>query len=150
MEGVSRLFIKVLFSFFVSAGTSVLNNIEKRYIVLCGLCGSLTAFLYDVSENFVSPVMASLISCFLLATVCQYLSFKTKRPDTSFIIPGIMPVVPGSLVFRAFDALAESSYMKALDYGTQAIMVGVSIALALVFNETMTTLFMNIKHKAIK
>lgn len=138
---------KVVFSFFISAGTSVLNNIERKYIVLCGLCGSLTAYLYYVAENYTSPVMSSLISCFLLATVCQFLSFKTKRPDTTFIIPGIMPIVPGSLLFRSFDALAESSYMKALDYGTQAIFVGVSIALALVFNETMTSIFISIKNK---
>lgn len=141
---------KVLFSFFISAGTSVLNNIERKYIILCGLCGSFTSFFYYIAETYVTTVMASLISCFLLATFCQFLSFKTKRPDTSFIIPGIMPVVPGSLLFRAFDALANSSYMKALDYGTQAIMVGVSIALALVFNETMTTIFLNIKHKTFK
>lgn len=91
----------VIFSFFISGG--------------------LTAFLYYLAGNFVNPVVSSLISCFLLATFCQFLSYKTKRPDATFIIPGIMPVVPGSLLFRAFDALVESNYMKAVDYGTQAI-----------------------------
>lgn len=137
----------VIFSFFISAGTSVLNNIERKYIILCGLCGGLTAFLYYLAGNFVNPVVSSLISCFLLATFCQFLSYKTKRPDATFIIPGIMPVVPGSLLFRAFDALVESNYMKAVDYGTQAILVGVSIALALVFNETMTSIILNVKNK---
>ena len=139
--------INIMFSFFVSAGTSVLNNIERKYIILCGSCGGLTAFFYYVFEQWVNPVVASLISCFLLATFCQYLSIKTKRPDTTYVIPGIMPIVPGSLLFRAFDSLVEANYLKAVDYGTQAILVGVSIALALVFNETMTSMVVKLKNK---
>jgi len=58
-----------------------------------------------------------------------------------------MPIVPGSLLFRAFDSLVEANYLKAVDYGTQDILVGVSIALALVFNETMTSMVMKLKNK---
>lgn len=134
------MFIRAVLSFFVSSSTAILNKVERKYYLLCGIAGMLTSFTYSEALVYVSAPVASLCACVVLTIVSQVFAKLFKRPTLIFTISGIMPIVPGSLLFKTFHALGESNYTATLNYGTQAILVGVSIALGFFFNETFTAI----------
>lgn len=127
-----------LFSFLVSACVSVLNNIQRKYFVLCGLAGAFTYMAYLFFTKYTNESVASLLACIILAVISQLFAKLTKAPSTIFTIPGIMPIVSGSLLFKAFNFLVEDQYSQALSLGLQAMLVGFSIAIGLILNESIT------------
>ncbi|MDA9472769.1 hypothetical protein C240_2992 [Enterococcus sp. 5H] len=56
-----------------------------------------------------------------------------------------MPIVPGSLLFKAFNSLATNDYSQAANFGTQAILVGFSIAIGFFINEVFSSVLLNLK-----
>lgn len=143
------MLVKLCFSFFVSSSTAILNNVQRRFIILCGLSGIITAFSYNYFNSYNNTAVASLLSCIILSLFSQLLFYLTKMPSIIFTISGIMPIVPGSLLFKTFDAVAENHYTAAFNYGGQAIMVGFSIVIGLLINETVTSILIKLKKKLL-
>ena len=142
--------LQIIFSFLVSGSVAVLNSVQKKYIFLCGLSGVITSVVYNVSILHANAALSALISCVLLSICSQIFSQLTKVPSTIFTISGIMPIVPGSLLFKTFNSLAVNHYSQAINFGTQTILVGFSIAIGFFINETMTSIIMNLEKKFIK
>lgn len=142
--------MQVIFSFLVSGSVAVLNSVQKKYIILCGLSGVISSVVYHLTILHANAALSALISCVVLSICSQIFSQLTKVPSTIFTISGIMPIVPGSLLFKSFNSLAENDYSQAVNFGTQTILVGFSIAIGFFINETMTTTLMNLKNRFIK
>lgn len=141
------MFLRAFFSFFVSSSTAILNKVERKYYLLCGCCGMVTSLAYSSASDYVSAPMASLLTCIALTVISQLLGHLVERPSLIFTISGIMPIVPCSLLFKTFNALAENDYNQSLSYGAQAILVGVSIALGFFFNESFAAILGQFRHK---
>jgi len=137
---------QIVFSFLVSGSTSILNNVQKKYFVLCGLAGVITTLAYNFFISYNNAAISSLISCVILSICSQFFSQRTKIPSVVFTISGIMPIVPGSLLFKAFHSLAENDYNQAVNFGTQAILVGFSIAIGFLINEVLSSVLLNLKN----
>lgn len=144
------MFMQVIFSFLVSASVAILNSVQKKYIFLCGLSGVISSVVYHLSISHANAALSALVSCVILSVFSQIFSQITKVPSTIFTISGIMPIVPGSLLFKTFNSLAENDYSQAVNFGTQTILVGFSIAIGFFVNETMTTVLLNLKNRFIK
>lgn len=130
------MLVKLFFSFIAGSGTGVLYNTEQRLIVYCGVSGMLTWFVYDIFTlmNF-SEALASFIALMALTFFTRFLSKLTRVPTMMFNIAGIMPIVPGGLLFKTFNNLAEKHYEAAVSYGFQAVLVGGAIAIGFMLNE---------------
>lgn len=139
--------MQYIYSFLVSGSVAVLNNIQKKYIFLCGLCGVLTYLSYNFFSLSNNAAISSLISCLILSLFSQFLYSKSGMPSIIFIVPGIMPIVPGSLLFKSFNFLIDSKYNEALEMGLQAILVGFAIAIGLLLNETISYVVNSMKDK---
>ena len=141
---------QIIFSFLVSGSVAILNSVQKKYIFLCGLSGVISSVVYNLSIEHSNAALSALISCVVLSICSQLFSEVTKVPSTIFTISGIMPIVPGSLLFKTFNSLAENDYSQAINFGTQTILVGFSIAIGFFVNETLTTTLMNVKNRIMK
>ncbi|MGM0219242.1 threonine/serine exporter family protein [Enterococcus sp. AZ126] len=141
---------QIIFSFLVSGSTSILNNVQKKYFVLCGISGVIAALAYNYFIAHNNAAISSLISCVILSICSQFFAQMTKIPSMVFTISGIMPIVPGSLLFKAFNSLAENNYNQAINFGTQAILVGFSIAIGFLINEVLSSVLLNLKNAVKK
>lgn len=139
--------IQIICSFLVSGSASVLNNVKKKYFFLCGFSGIVANITYNLFITNNNAAIASLVSCIAVLIFSQFCSYFIKIPSTIFTISGIMPIVPGSLLFKSFDSLVQNSYDKAIDFGVQAILVGVSIAIGFFINGVVSNILMNLKNK---
>lgn len=133
------LLIDLFFSFIAGSGTAILYNVQRKLIVFCGLSGMFTWFIYHFLSLFgFSEALASLFALFALTLLSRFFSKKTDTPSMIFNISGIMPIVPGGLLFKTFNHLASKEYESALNYGFQAVLVGGAIAIGLILNEVIT------------
>ena len=100
------LFLQFLFAFASTVGFSIIFNIPRRHIFTAafgGGCGWLTyRYLLSTGETMV-------IACFIGACVVALLSEIFcrifKEASTVFVIPGILPLVPGAGMYNTMLSL---------------------------------------------
>ncbi|NMR96299.1 threonine/serine exporter family protein, partial [Vibrio parahaemolyticus] len=88
--------IQILLSFFSVFGFAVIFNTPKRLILLASINGMLGwlifYFIQNLNSNFVLP---PLIGSLFVGLLGEMLAVYNKQPATLFIIPAIIPFVPG-------------------------------------------------------
>lgn len=142
------MIIKLFFSFIAGCAIAILYNIEKSYTLLCGLSGMLTWFIYYLCTKLsFSEAMSSLIALLVLVFFSNILSKWKNVSSLVFNMPGIMPIVPGGLLFKTFNNLTEKHYEVALHYGFQACLVGGAIAIGFIINEAVSKILLAAKIK---
>jgi len=121
-----------LFAFCSTVGFSILFHVPKRHIVTAGLVGALgwLSYTYIITSGSGSVLACFAGSC-VVAVVSDLFSRIFKEAATIFIIPGILPLVPGANMYYTMLAIIEGDIQKTAVVGTETIMMAGSIAVAL-------------------
>jgi len=115
--------IRILMSFIGSLCPAILLNTERKNLIWAGLSGTLGMLISDRLLTVFPGI--SLLAVFLgtaaVAIYSELMARVRKTPATIFLIPGIIPLVPGVDAYRTIQLIAEKDYMSAASYGVSAI-----------------------------
>lgn len=115
------------------------------YACVCGAGGQM------VMQYCLSLDYGSTVSCFIgavvLAVLAEFGSRAGKDATTIFIIPGIIPLVPGALLYNSMMELLLGNMSAAAELVATTLTTSLSIAAALVVVSSITRLFVSIVRK---
>ncbi|HWQ79875.1 MAG TPA: threonine/serine exporter family protein [Anaerovoracaceae bacterium] len=121
-----------LFAFCSTAGFSVLFHVPKKHILSAGFAGAMGWLTYTW---LIASGSGSVLSCFagscVVAMISELFARSFKDAATVFIIPGILPLVPGANMYYTMLAILEGDVEKTASVGTETILMAGSIAVAL-------------------
>ncbi len=121
-----------LFAFCSTIGFSILFHVPKNHIAAAGLVGALGWLTYTY---FLISGSGSILACFAgsctVAVVSDLFSRIFKDAATIFIIPGILPLVPGAGMYYTMLAILEGDVAETASAGTETMLMAGSIAVAL-------------------
>lgn len=121
-----------LFAFSSTIGFSILFHVPKKHIIPAGFAGALGWLTYTY---FIVSGSGSVLACFagtcIVAVISDLFSRTFKDAATIFIIPGILPLVPGANMYYTMLAILEGNVEKTASIGTETILMAGSIAVAL-------------------
>ncbi len=112
-----------------SLGFSILYNVRGRRLLIVTLGGLLTWGSYlllnlfldnEAARYFLAAVIATLYSE-IFARVC-------KTPTTSFLVPSIIPLIPGGLLYYTMQAAVGGQWESFVSNGSRTIALAVSLA----------------------
>ncbi|SMP49272.1 threonine/serine exporter family protein [Anoxynatronum buryatiense] len=117
---------------FIICGFAFLFNAPLSSLPKAGFGGAMgwLAHLGTVSLTG-SVIIGSFTGTLVIALLGEMFSIRDKKPMTVFIVPGIVPFVPGFGLYNTMLAILEQDYSMAASYGTDAFFVGLAIAFAL-------------------
>lgn len=137
-------------SFCSVAGFAVLLNCPSKSILYAGLCGALGWAVFLISQSAaLSTVAASFFAALSVGVLGELCAIRFRRPATVFIIPGILPLVPGYGLYYTMLSIIEKNYSKAAQLGVTAIFVAFAIASGLIISSTVGR-FMRSRHAAFE
>lgn len=124
--------LQFIFAFASTIGFSIIFNIPRRHILpasLCGACGWLAfQYLLSIGEAMVfACFMGACIVSILSEIFCRFF----KEASTVFIIPGILPLVPGAGMYHTMLSLLNKDFSATAEIGTQTLLMAGSIAIAI-------------------
>ncbi len=109
-------------------GFAILFNVPKRTLVACALCGALAYAVRILILQF--GWMSIEPATFMGATAVSFVAVLCGRfwhvPAPVFIVPGVIPLVPGALAFRTMVDLVTLTTGTAVVDETLLITVIVS------------------------
>lgn len=146
------LYMHFIYSFIANVGFAIFLNAPKSILISSGLVGGIgwSVFYYlvqltgnDILSNFVAALLVSYIS--------EILARRLKQPAIIFIIPGIIPLVPGLGMYNTMLYLVQNDYNNAIAKGADVLFVGGAISLGiLVITSLVKTLHIISIKKAAK
>lgn len=136
-----------VYAFCSTVGFSVMFNIPKRETVFAGLTGAIGWFCYELVQEYkLSIIFAAFVGALIVGILSELLAKWRKMPATLFVIPGIIPLVPGYGLYFSMLSIIENQYDEALRVGLETVMVAVVIASAII----LSTVFGKIIRKPLK
>lgn len=122
-----------IFAYISTVGFAVMFNAPSKAIYKSGLAGALgwLCYMFALSVN-PNKAMASFVGALIVGLVSEWYAVKTKRPVTIYVIPGIIPLVPGFGLYYTILSIIQNDYPKAANTGFEAIFIAIGIALGLI------------------
>lgn len=121
-----------LFAFCSTVGFCILFHVPKKHIVTAGFVGGMGWLTYTY---FTTSGSGDILACFIgscvVALISELFSRAFKDAATIFIIPGILPLVPGAGMYYTMLAILEGDVDKTAAIGTETLMMAGAIAVAL-------------------
>ena len=127
------MIITIIGSFLAVVAFCILIELPKKYMIYAGFTGTLCWTAYYVAELFLKRVeISAFIATIFLAATSHILARVLKAPVSIFLIPGILPIVPGGSIYRcAYAFINESANLNA--YLDETFKIAGAIALAIFF-----------------
>src|SRR5699024_550469 len=105
-------------------------NAPKSALIPAGLTGgigwSVYYFLIHTTNN---DILANFLASILVALISEILARKLKYPAILFVIPGIIPLVPGLGMYNTMLYLVQSNYELAISSISTVLFIGGAILL---------------------
>jgi uncharacterized membrane protein YjjB (DUF3815 family) len=125
----SELLIRLITSFICSVAFAVVYKIAPKHLVYGGASGLVTYFIYHTVIFFAqSSFAAAFLSTMFSATFAEVAARKRKAPTIVFLVPGVIPTVPGGDLYKGMRSLLLSDTASSTFYFLTTIKVGLGIA----------------------
>ncbi|MGL4761936.1 MAG: threonine/serine exporter family protein [Sarcina sp.] len=116
-------------------GYALVYNVKKDKLFAVAIGGFLTITMYVIGNELLNDVfLATTISSAALTFYSEILARNLKSPATVFLMPGIIPLVPGGGLFYTMTGLLTGNDIQFEAYkistfeATAGIAIGVIIA----------------------
>ena len=145
------LYLHFLFSFFATVGFSVFFNSPKSTLISSGFVGgvgwTVFCFFNQITQN---NIFSNFIASLFVSYISEVLARKLKQPAIVFLIPGIIPLVPGLGMYNTMLYLIQRDYINGIAKGVDVLFVAGAISLgALVVSSLFKTIhIINLKKAA--
>lgn len=127
-----NLLAGIIGSFVAIACFAVLLECPVRYLPHAGIVGAAGGGVYLASiEMGTDVVMASFLSALVIALMSHTFARIFRAPVTIFLIPGILPTVPGAGMYRTVYYMISGDNEKCSYYLIQTLEIAGVIALAI-------------------
>ena len=121
--------LQFVISYLATMLFSIIFNAPRRLLLACGFVGAMGWFIYKLTVDLdLGKVMASFLGSFILALMSHVMSRRYKRPVIIFIVPGIIPLVPGGLAYEATRFLVSNQYTHAVNTFLEVTLISGAIA----------------------
>lgn len=141
------MYLKMIYAFMSTAGFAVLFNIPRRNIIHASITGFLGWYVFFlVNQEVASVALASFLGALVVGSVGELFARVLKKPVTIFVIPGIIPLVPGYALYYTMLKIIDKSYITAANTGSNALIVALAIASGIIISSSFGRLYSKIKN----
>lgn len=131
------IFIHFIAAFIAVVSFSINLEIPKKHLIIVGIVGALGWITYIICDYLKLPnILSYFISTLLVAILSLILSKILNAVSTIFLIPGILPIVPGAAMYKMIYFLINNNWKESVYQLLQVILITGGIALAIFITES--------------
>lgn len=142
------MIIQVIMATVGALGFSILFRVNERNVPAGAVGGGLGWIVYLLMFNlchnlFISYFVASITVCFYAEIVARIL----KAPSTVFLVPGIIPLIPGGSLFYTTKAIVEGDWQTFFDFGLNTVWITFGMAAGMAVSAFLVYIFTDNKKR---
>ncbi len=130
---VMGLYESFVYAFLATIAFAVLFHGPKKSLIISGVIGAVgwVVFVYLRQHLEYNSFHANFFATVGLALLSELSARLFKQPVTVFVIPGIIPLVPGLGLYRAMNQLIDKTYELGMNTLLTACTDSAAIALGM-------------------
>lgn len=130
-----------IYSLIASLCFAIIYNVKGKNIFLAGIGGGISWFVYLLMHNlYNSNIFALFLGAVAVSIYSEIMARIRKAPVTTFIICGIIPLVPGNGMYYTMYETILGNVPKATAYGIQTLGAAGAIAIAIAMVSSLSKL----------
>ena len=149
-NALQQIMLPCLYSLIASIAFGVQFNIKLRHMIMAGIGGTLTQFIFIAFE--LSGTAEMLCYFFSAAAVSVYSEIMARRlhvPVNMYLVIGIIPLVPGGYMYNTMITLIGGDTNMFFDMFLTAVGIAGSIAMGVFAVSSLVRLYRVLTKKAI-
>ena len=137
---------QIVMSLLSSIGFGILFNLRGRRLMLAGVGGMLGWTLYLILYHYTGQEVV----CYGLATIAttlysQALARIVKSPATLFLVPSVVPMLPGGYLYYTMLYAVQGNWEQFLSEGVLTLSTAAAIAVGIMVGSSLYTTLLAIK-----
>lgn len=129
---MEKILLQLIGAFFGTFGFCVLLNIPKKLWVYSSLVGTAAWGVYLAAGSFTDEaVTVNFLAALTAAVLSQILARFFRAPVTLFLIPGILPMVPGAGMYEIAYNAVQGDQAQVNYYIMQTLQIAGAIAVGI-------------------
>ncbi|MCR4955305.1 MAG: threonine/serine exporter family protein [Lachnospiraceae bacterium] len=130
---MTKVLIEMFGAFIAGIGFSIIYNTRGKRLIWCGLNGALAWGACCAAAVFTDSIFVQYMIAAAAGTLfSEIVARLTKAPATIYLIPGLLPMVPGGSLYYTTYALVTSNEADAAFFGKQTAVCAFGLAVGLV------------------
>jgi uncharacterized membrane protein YjjB (DUF3815 family) len=136
------MIIQIIGAFIAVIALALAFGVPRKFLIYSAIVGAIDWFVYLISrEKGLSLSMSVFIATLVIAFISHAFARKFKAPVTVFLIPGILPLVPGVGTYRIVYYLILEDGANASYYFYQTLQIAGMIAIGIFIMDTFFKFF---------
>ncbi len=133
MSEMMNLIIQMFLGTFAILGFSILINVPQEKLKFACLIGAISwvTFVFIKGDSGEHILAAGFWASVLVGFFADGFSRFTKEAATIYVIPGILPLVPGAGMYKTMWYMINDQLDLAAEIGTETLMLAGSISLGI-------------------
>ena len=126
------MWMQVLGAFLAVVSLATVLNVPKRYLVYDGIAAAAGWLVYLLAmKQGITEMITMFLSTVVIALLSHLFARMFKAPVTVFLVPGILPIVPGVGMYRIMYYLVIGNNEVSARYLSQTLQLAGMIAFAI-------------------
>lgn len=128
-----------IFAGFGSVGFAIFFGIPSSAILQSGFISGLGWVVYYISSTYYNSVLTgAFLGALTVGFIGEMFARYYKKPATVYIIPGIIPLVPGSGMYYTMLHLVEKDLQLATAKGIETFFVTAAISIGIILSTSLS------------
>lgn len=130
---INNSLLQILTGMAGSFGFSVLYNVRGTKLIWASLGGGLSYTLYLLlASAFPSEMLRYFISAAFVAVYAEILARLLRTPATTFLIPSIIPHIPGGALYRTMQYALNRQWRACMGQAIYTVSLALGLALGII------------------
>ena len=142
--------IQILTGTLGTLGFNILFHIRGKKLVLATLGGMISWAVFLALEPVLpSEAMRYFISAATITVYGEILARQEKTPTTTFLVPSIIPLIPGSALYYTMNYALNKQWSQFAQQAFYTLQLALSLAVGIIAVTTAVRLLTALLHKRI-
>lgn len=121
-------------------GFSIYFRVREKNVVASTFAGIIGWAIYLVIYHFSDELfLSNFIAAFVVYIYAEIMARVLKAPSNIFLIPGIIPLLPGGALYYTMHAIVEGEWKQILSEGEKTASITFGIAAGIVVGTVLFT-----------
>ncbi|MDR3259899.1 MAG: threonine/serine exporter family protein [Fusobacteriaceae bacterium] len=136
------MFIQILLAIIATLGFGILFGLDGKNLFFASISGGIGWFssLIIIHLKMADPI-GFLMGSLLMTIYSEIMARKLKAPAITFLIGGLIPLVPGSGVYYTMYNLIIKNISGAVEKGVESLLVAGAIAVGILVGSTICRIY---------
>lgn len=131
-----------IFAGLATCGFAIFFSVQPKLLLWTAPIGALGWLVYVLGVfNYENPMIYSFTAAAVISLCSEILARRLKQPAILFVIPGILPLVPGVGLYQTVYSIMFKKYGLAATIGTKSVIVSIGIALGILVVASLSRVF---------